>query len=199
MSENDAHAADPNRFLDAEACKRFEELLSGAAVDDREEAKALLANIKTALPQLQKLFDELSSHWGYENLIYRFYHQSWKVYDLQVLTAQVVDALRALAPEANRKRFEHCKSAEGEAAKIECPELHPWFIKIIEEGMGKEFQREHNRNWLSVTRPILEAFFHARYFLEMTIRYGLKFKDLAAPPAIMPSGWAAVLYLYSLR
>ena len=49
---------------------------------------------------------------------------------------------------------------------------------------------------LAVTRPILEAFFHARYFLEMVCKYGRKLK---APPQVLPSGWAAVLYLYQLR
>lgn len=32
--------------------------------------------------------------------------------------------------------------------------------------------------------------------LEMVCRYG---RDLDGPPTVMPSGWAAVLYLYDLR
>jgi hypothetical protein len=44
--------------------------------------------------------------------------------------------------------------------------------------------------------PILEAFFHARYFLEMACRYG---RELEHPPNLLPSGWASVLYLYALR
>lgn len=50
--------------------------------------------------------------------------------------------------------------------------------------------------WLEVTRPMLEAYFHARFFLEMVIQYG---EELDQAPAILPSGWAAVLYLYDLR
>jgi hypothetical protein len=46
------------------------------------------------------------------------------------------------------------------------------------------------------TRPIVEAFFHARYFLEMVCGYG---RQLTEPPSPLPSGWAAVLYLYGLR
>lgn len=46
-----------------------------------------------------------------------------------------------------------------------------------------------------VTRPILEAFFHARFFLEMAVRYA----DLQAPPQPLPSGYAALLYLFGLR
>ena len=44
--------------------------------------------------------------------------------------------------------------------------------------------------------PIVEAFFHAKYFLEMAVRYG---RTLESPPRKLPSGWAAFLYLYDLR
>ena len=42
----------------------------------------------------------------------------------------------------------------------------------------------------------LEAFFHANYFLDMAIKYG---EELDEPPSPLPSGWAAVLYLYNIR
>ena len=58
------------------------------------------------------------------------------------------------------------------------------------------FELEHNRRWLEVTRPIVEAFLHARFFLDMAVRYG---KELEAPPTLLPNGWAALLYLYQLR
>lgn len=48
---------------------------------------------------------------------------------------------------------------------------------------------------MEVTRPILEAFFHARYFLEMAVRYA----GLEAPPQALSSGYAALLYLFGLR
>jgi len=41
-----------------------------------------LSNLKSALPELEKLLDECSDHWGYEDPLYRFYHQSFKVYAL---------------------------------------------------------------------------------------------------------------------
>jgi hypothetical protein len=55
---------------------------------------------------------------------------------------------------------------------------------------------EDNRRWLEATRPIVEAFFHARYFLDMACKYG---ELLDAPPNLLPSGWASLLYLYDLR
>ena len=64
--------------------------------------------------------------------------------------------------------------------------MNPWLLQIIAEGTGKTFSLEMNAAWEKHTRPILEAFFHARFFIEMVIRNPL------------PSGWAAVLCLYRL-
>jgi hypothetical protein len=144
-------------------------------VDDRQEVRRLLENLKASMPGLESLLEQCSSHWGYEDPVYRFYHQSFKVYRLQESTQAIVAALQALAPE--RK-------------------LDDWFMRIVNEGTGKTFEPEHNRRWLEVTGPIVEAFFHARYFLEMAVRYG---KELKVPPRMLPSGWAAFLCLYRLR
>jgi len=43
---------------------------------------------------------------------------------------------------------------------------------------------------------MLEAFFHAKYFLEMAVKYG---KQLEEPPQRCPSGWASLLTLYKIR
>lgn len=146
------------------------------APDDRVEVKELFKNLRAEAPALEKLLAELSGHWGYEDPIYRFYHQSFKVYHLQDQTLKIVAKLQALAP--NRPLDER-------------------FMRIIREGTGKIFTMEDNKNWLAVTRPIIEAFFHARYFLEMAVKYG---KELEVPPRThIPSGWAAVLYLYNLK
>lgn len=51
-------------------------------------------------------------------------------------------------------------------------------------------------NWLARNRPKVEAFFHARFMLHMAVRYGSQLKEL---PDALPSGWAALLYLYGLR
>ena len=39
--------------------------------------------------------------------------------------------------------------------------LNESFIAIVRDGTGKTFEGEHNRRWLEVTRPIVEAFFHS--------------------------------------
>ena len=106
----------------------------------------LLQNIKARSPELAKLLEKVSSHWYAEDGFYRFYHQSFKVYRVQAYTVEVVEALRSLLPDRP---------------------LTEWFEQIVREGTGKQFRREHNERWLAETRPILEAFFHARTMLEL--------------------------------
>lgn len=170
--------------------------------DERPEAVELFENIKKALPDLEKLRGKCDGHWGGEGGFYRFYHQSLKVFGLQYLTEEVVKALTAIVPApVDRKRHKfwgyHRKGPEdGGFDPANPPVLHPWFTKLVAEGTGKEFELAYNEKWLVTTRPIVEAFFHARYFLEMIVKYG---KELDAPPNMLPNGWAAVLYLYDLR
>jgi hypothetical protein len=135
--------------------------------DDRPEVVSLFANLKAALPHLQALLDKYNDDWEYEDRVYRFYHLSSKVYDLQAGTTSITEALQALAPD--RK-------------------LHEWYRKIVSQGTGKKFVLDHNDRWLKETRPIVEAFFHARYGGQ--VRDGVE-----RPPNRLPSGWAAFLYL----
>jgi hypothetical protein len=142
--------------------------------DARPEAHALVASLRTHRDEIAALFEACSSHWGYEDPLYRFYHQSWKLFELQVQTERIVDLLRCLAPDRP---------------------LNPWFLEIVAAGTGLTFTMDHNRNWTAATRPIVEAFLHARFFLDMALRYS----TLESPPNVLPSGYAALLYLYGLR
>lgn len=151
-------------------------VLSWDKPDERPIVNQLLASLKEERAGLEELLEKCKDHWTYEDGIYRFYHQSFKVFSrLQPITSTVVEALQALLPETP---------------------MNEWFLEIIKQGTGKEFKRADNENWLPVTRPILEAFFHARFFLEMAVKYG---SELEFPPRMLPSGWAALLYLYNLR
>jgi hypothetical protein len=137
----------------------------------------LLTNIQAQWSELAKLLEEINSHWSYEDPIYRFYHQSFKVYTLQDETRRIVEALESIAPAGTT--------------------LCSMFQEIYQAGAnGKQFEPEHNRQWTIHTRPFLEAFFHARFFLEMAVKYG---KELSTAPTLLPSGWAALLCLYNLR
>ena len=136
----------------------------------------LLKNIKGKLLEIENLLEKVSSHWGFEDNIYRFYHRSYKVFSIQKTTEDIVDLLKILAPSGYT--------------------INKFFEEIFEEGTGKKFELSHNKNWTYFTRPIVEAFFHAKFFLEMAFKYG---KELNKVPEVMPSGWAALLYFYNLR
>jgi hypothetical protein len=145
--------------------------------DPRPVAAELLTNVKRDHDALTRMLKKFSGH-DYEDTVYRFWHQSFKVYYLaQGATVEMVEALRRLSPGGRQH-------------------LNAWFEQIIAAGTGRTFDMQDNRRWLEVTRPMLEAYFHARYFIEMAVRYG---DELDTPPASMPSGWAALLYLYDMR
>lgn len=145
------------------------------AAGSRDETEAiLLASMKRDGEALAALLARVSDHWGYEDPIYRFYHQSFKVFHLQHRTEEVVRHLEALIP--------------GRP-------LNPWFRTLVERGAGKTFSNDDNARWLEATAPILETFFHARYFLDMAVRY----RHLETPPNPLPSGYAALLCLFDLR
>ena len=145
--------------------------------DDRPPVVELLANLRRDHAALADLLASIDDHDRAEDLVYRFWHQSWKVYGLQNLTLPIVERLRSLAPAAHEQ-------------------LDAWFEQIVEDGTGRAFHHEVNQRWLEETRPIVEAFWHARWFLEVAVRYGA---ELESAPRLLPSGWAALLTLYGLR
>jgi len=136
----------------------------------------LLKNIKKYHSDLRSLLNSCNEL-EYEDRMYRFYHHSFKVYYLQDSTNSFVKILRMISP--NKKS----------------DPLDDWFETIIREGTGYTWQSEHNKEWLKYTRPILEAFFHAKYFVEMAVKYG----TMEEAPEILPSGWAGLLTLYKIR
>lgn len=141
------------------------------------QQKELLENIKEALPRLKELYEKHNNHWNYEDPIYRFYHQSYKVYHLPGQTEEIVTELKKLAPKGVI--------------------FNQFFQEIFNDGVaGKKFSSSHNKEWLKHTRPMVEAFMHAKFFLEMVIKYG---DSLEEAPECLPSGWAALLYFYNLR
>jgi hypothetical protein len=137
----------------------------------------LLENIKKDLPQLQGQLATYSGHWHCEDPFYRAYYGSLKVYGIQQDTQNIVKSLRELSPHKDKK-------------------LNDFFEKLIQIGTEKEFELEHNQRWFEETFPMINAFMHSKYFLELAVKYG---KELERAPAMMPSGWAALLCLYRLR
>jgi len=136
----------------------------------------LLDNLKSALPTLRAARDTISDEWVSEDLVYRFWHQSFKVYGLQAYTLRIASELEALAP--------HGAS------------VHPWFRLIISQGTGKTFNLTHNDDWPTHTRPIVEAFWHAAHMLDLAIESA---ETLEHAPSLLPSGWATLLELFQIR
>jgi len=137
--------------------------------------QALLDAIKAHLPQLESLLAAFSDE--YEDRVYRFYHQSFKVYSLQDYTLKAVGVFKTIA--------------DGTKGQLCGP-----FEEIVADGTGVGFEMEHNNDWLLHTRPIVEAFLHAKYFLEMMVKSA---REMDSAPTVLPSGWAAVLELYRQR
>ncbi len=140
-----------------------------------QQNQKLLDAIKAELPELECL---LRSFQGmYEDGIYRFYHHSFKVYQLQNWTLRALEVFTSVAKTTNNQ-------------------LSTWFEQIVKAGTGFEWKLEHNADWMLYARPIVEAFLHAKYFLEMMIKYG---REMHEAPTSLPSGWASVLELYGQR
>lgn len=155
--------------------KWAEKFIKMSDSEKRKRQRKFFRNLKRKLPELKKLLERASGHWYYEDSVYRYYHGSFKLYRIQETTREIVEAMKALLPD---------------------DELSPVFMEIIKDGTGKEFELSHNNKWAEICRPILEAFFHAKYFLEMMVKYGQELDDY---PQRMPSGWAAICTLYFIR
>jgi len=135
----------------------------------------LLDALKRELPTLERMLSDMRR--SQADRLYRFYYQSLKVYYLQPLTSEAVDLLRAFGREIDRplcRRFE----------------------QIVAEGTGWEFDFAHNDAWSLHTRPIVEAYWHAMYFIEMMVRSAT---EMERAESSLPSGWAAILCLYGNR
>src|ERR1700724_178685 len=101
----------------------------------------LLDIIKAKLLELERLHAAFQGM--YEDGVYRFYHHSLKVYQLQDFTLKAIEAFREIG-----------KATDNEL----CARLR----QIVDAGTGKEWESDHNRNWVLHTRPIVEAFLHAK-------------------------------------
>ena len=154
--------------------------------DKRSDDDVLLGNIKLRMVDLEALLKDATDHWGYEDPIYRFYHHSFKVYYLQSIIVNVWKIFQDI-----------CTNTTKELDCVEYgPKLSEQFLEIVRDGTSEKFSIQHNKAWNKHTRPIVEAFFHVKYMLEMHVKYG---KELSEACSCLPSGWASVLCLYGIR
>lgn len=138
----------------------------------------LLSRIKERLPQLRELKADAEREFGAPDRFYRFYYQSFKAYFIQEHTLNINDLFLAIGGEDYT--------------------LCPFYMEIMAEGTNKSFKFEYNEEWTKQTRPVLEAYFHAKMFLDLMIQSAESIPTTEAPHCL-PSGWAAVLCLFRLR
>ena len=155
---------------------RAEVLAEIDAAHRRQHALAteLLSNIKehrTAIENKLAWFEREEP-----DLVYRFYHQSFKVFIMTSLIQSANELFESLAPESTV--------------------LNSWYLTITKAAIAKKFDDTTNQAWFEETLPVTQGFWHAKYFLEQMIASA---DELDEAPEILPSGWAAVLYLYNLR
>lgn len=118
-------------------------------VDIHEYHDAIISEVMARADALHDLLNDMDG--AYIRGLYKFYSQSFKAYHLQDFTLQAHNLFKSIAGTASLQ-------------------LHEGFEQIIAEGTGSTFDMSHNADWLTHTRPIVEAFLHAKYMVEMMVR-----------------------------
>jgi len=137
--------------------------------------------VKNLIDQADKsreLLNKVNGVWQGEDGIYRFYHRSFKVFYLKKVTVSIVTHLRSLSDR----------------------DLNPIFTEIISHGDSKSFNNDTNSNWVENTKPVVDAFLHAKSMLELVVKYGESLKETGAEiPSFIPTGYGTLLHLYGMR
>ena len=140
----------------------------------QERINTLFLRIKARLPELEELASDLEK--AEEDGIYRFYHGSNKVFFLQDPVEAAFTLIKEIGGEDDPPNFE--------------------YARIVEAGTAHQFSETTNENWEAETKPVLEAFWHTKYFINMMVKYA---KELETVEMMVQPGMAAVLYLFKLR
>ncbi|MBX3741982.1 MAG: hypothetical protein KF712_13380 [Akkermansiaceae bacterium] len=135
--------------------------------------ETLLQRIKESFPELEELLERVGRRGA--NRFYKFYSGSFKTYDLQTETREIVEALRAVMPE---------RRMDGQ------------FLAIMERGTGRVFQPEHNERWIEEAGPVVEAFLHAEMMLRQMVECGRNIGSL--PVRSICPGWQLMCCLYGV-
>ncbi len=122
--------------------------IAAAHQRQHELASELLNSIKARRADLENCLSWFQNE--EPDLVYRFYHQSFKVFILTSLIDRANNLFYELSPTSD--------------------DLNPWFCQLVESALSKKFDDETNAKWLEETLPILQAFWHCKYFLEQNTR-----------------------------
>lgn len=145
--------------------------------EERERLIGLLGqNLHARRAELETLWSEMNGRSGYENLVYRFYHHSFKAFYMQEETAKVAAVLRSVAPESRP--------------------LCWMFAELLAAGTGRTFGAESNARWMHEVGPIAAAYLHAHFLLEMAVKVA---NDPNPDCGVIGYPWATMLALFELR
>ena len=140
----------------------------------QERINAVFLRIKARLPELEELARDLEE--AEEDGVYRFYHGSNKVFFLQDPVKAAFTLIKEIGGEDDPPNFE--------------------YARIVDAGTAHQSSETTNAYWDAETKPILEAFWHTKYFINMMVKYA---KELETVERLVQPGMAAVLYLFELR
>lgn len=113
---------------------------------------------------------------GVSEGVYRFYHQSFKVFSQQDWIAECVREFAGIYP----RRL-----------------LNRTYCLIAERGLVCECVPRINKDWLRCTGPVVESSFHTWVFLDALVR--VMKSPAKAVPQTLTAEWGIALYLWDLR
>jgi hypothetical protein len=150
-------------------------ITKGPPGSHQKRIDALFVRIKARLSDLEAMAEELEA--VEENGVYRFYHGSYKVFNMQEPIKEAFKLIEEIGGEDDPPHFE--------------------YALLVKAGTENDFAGDRtNPNWDAEAKPILEAFWHTKYFITMMVKYGKKLEKVEPP---LDYGMAAVLYLFELR
>ena len=114
---------------DHPAMKELERLFQ----EKHSKANRLLANIKDQVERIRSVYDHFERE--EPDLVYRYYHQSYKVFIMAALIENADKLFKELAPEGVVVSDTYSEIAAG--------------------GIGKKFHDETNANWQTETLPMM--------------------------------------------
>jgi hypothetical protein len=95
-----------------------------------------------------------------ENGVYRFYHGSFKVFNMQGPIKEAFKLIDEIGGEDDPPHFD--------------------YALLVKAGTENDFAGDRtNANWDAETKPILEAFWHTKYFINMMVKYGKSWRKLS--------------------
>lgn len=113
-----------------------------------------------------------------DDLVYRFFHQSFKVYRLQAVNREAVEFLETFLKPEHERGFDF------------------QMRELIAAGAGNiEFKDEHNLEWGRHTRPFVELYLHVKHILDCM----LEAPEAQKEKSCLTIPFATVLSCFNLR